>query len=283
MAATYQQLLGSSAFSSNSGHAQAFLGPLKPEEQARVLDLEALRLHYSCGVGAMFADITRVQVRLGNMVLADSRRTYSERDGEVHAHWVTPQTMLRAERSAHFVYNGMDMTEAFTRLGVLKKAEAKPQATGLSALLNRAEAFLDVQDSFIGPAFPVVQLHVPKGFEFSVRFRTSKPLSGRAIYLIPLKERDAEGLSPAFGWRTGKKKLAPEIAHMNPPYEASYGQRPDWAGMYGAVGNYPNGVREGLYLAVLAPTGRPLEAEQAFVLQSGGQAPPEFLSRVAWW
>ena len=283
MASTYQRLLGGNAFDGSTSSGQALLGTLTAEDRARIVDRQALRLRYSCGVGALFANVVRVQVRLGDRVLADSRRTYSEWDGEMRSYWVTPQKLLCAERAAHFVDNGMDLTEAFTRLGVLKKAEPKPQATGFSAFLNKAETFLDVQDSFIGPAFPVVQLYVPKGLEFSVRFRSDKPLTGRAIYLIPLKERDAEGLSPAFGWRTGKKKLAPDVTHLNPPYEASYAQSPDWVGMYGAVGNYPNGIREGHFLAVLAPAGRPLEAEQAFVLQSGGQEPPAFLSRVAWW
>jgi hypothetical protein len=108
-------------------------------------------------------------------------------------------------------------------------------------------------------------------------------MDGKAIYLIPLDERVDEGLSPAYGWYAGKKGHLPDPTRLNAPYQARFLRTPDWAGLYGAVGNYPNGVREGLYLAVLAPIGRPLDAEQAFMLASRKELRQGLLDLPPWW
>lgn len=240
------------------------------------------RTLFTAGIGPMWEDIENLALRVGNARLGMSM-TYQDGSSELMAHWVRPQRLFRMTADKHPMAGEFDLTEAFHKIGLLAPPAEKKAKSKFGSFLSKVSSTLDVTDSFVCPEFPVPQLYTLSSESFSVRFRSTTPIVGKAIYLIPLYDRSDDDNYPAFGWYAGKKDHVPSTALNNAPYQTRTYTESVWAGMYGVVGNYPNGVRAGWYMAVLAPIGHPFEAEQAFLLCSSTDLANLGLDLQPWW
>jgi len=255
---------------------------LSPAHLAILEDPGTNRKIYSAGIGPIWADTEDVGLRLGNARLGMTM-SFNENSPELEAHWVHPQTLLRVPIDKHQMVGSTDLAEAFLKLEILSPAKPKKQEGGLGGFFSKAMKAIDVSDMALITEFPVPQLYLKQGTEFSVRFRSTQALPGLAVFLIPLQDKSETDTTPAFTWYFGKKEHPPKTTLFQKPYQTRSYQEPRLAGMYGVIANYPNGVPAGNYLVILTSPQRPDDAKQAFMLNVYEDKPASGVSMPAWW
>lgn len=100
-----------------------------------------------------------------------------------------------------------------------------------------------------------------------IRYRSSTPLAGCSIRLLPLTPRsDGTPDVPAFSYYSGK----PPMGYT--PAMGFFTKIPAWAGMYGMVADFPN-MAAGQYLVLIVRNADTLHPIAAVMIQLGGTVP----------